>query len=137
MIRPDTMKLNGAITVSPGTRYGRTRSGSLLRSETAATGAKLYMNDEAAVMAPTSLAQLPNGRNRKQPKTPPKRMLNHGTLRRSMVWKTGGRNRTRASEYDSREVAARYTSPVPPGEIIASTIRIQPSQPRPAAVASV
>jgi hypothetical protein len=47
------------------------------------------MNDEAAVMAPTSLAQLPNGRNRKQPKT----MLNHGTPRRSMLPKTGGRNR--------------------------------------------
>jgi hypothetical protein len=29
------------------------------------------MKLNGAVMAPTSLAQLPNGRNRKQPKTPP------------------------------------------------------------------
>src|ERR1022692_3338922 len=136
MIRPDTTKLNGAKTERPGTLPGRSRSGSLLRSETAATGAKLYMKDEATVMAPTSDFQPPNGRNRKQPKTPPKTMLNHGTPRRSTFWKTGGRKRTRASEYDIREVPARYTRPVPAGEITASMSRIAPSQPRPAAVAS-
>src|ERR1700684_2611019 len=107
MMNPETTKLNGAMMFRIGALYGRSRSGSLLRSETAATGAKLYMNDEAAVMAPTSLAQLPNGRNRKQPKTPPKRMLNHGTPRRSTPAKTGGRKRTRASEDDIPEVPAR------------------------------
>ena len=98
MISPVTMKPNGAMTFSSGARYGRTRSGSLLRSDTAATGAKLYMNAEAAVMAETSDAQPPNGRNRKQPKTPPKTMENHGTPRRSMAAKTGGTKRVLASE---------------------------------------
>ncbi len=78
-----------------------------MRSDTAATGAKLYMNAEAAVMAATSDAQPPKGRNRKQPNTPPKTMLNHGTPRRSMAANTGGTKRTLASEYDSREVADR------------------------------
>src|ERR1700678_3166476 len=105
MMNPETTKLNGAMMFSGGARYGRTRSGSLLRSETAATGAKLYMNDDAAVMAPTSPAQLPKGRNRTQPKTPPKMMLNQGTPRRSMLAKTGGTKRVLASEYDSREAA--------------------------------
>src|ERR1700683_1791 len=105
MMNPETTKLNGAMTLRNGARYGRGRSGSLLRSETAATGAKLYMNDDAAVMAPTSPAQLPNGRNKMQPKTPPKMMLNQGTPRRSMEAKTGGTNRVLASEYDSREAA--------------------------------
>jgi amino acid transporter len=70
-----------------------------------ATGAKLYMNDDAAVMAPTSVDQLPNGRNRMQPKAPPKMMLNQGTPRRSMLANTGGTNRVLPSEYDSREAA--------------------------------
>src|ERR1700683_3584435 len=101
MMNPETTKLNGAMMFSSGARYGRTRSGSLLRSETAATGAKLYMNDDAAVMAPTRPAQLPKGRNRTQPKM----MLNQGTPRRSMLAKTGGTKRVLASEYDSREAA--------------------------------
>src|ERR1700678_3193068 len=105
MMNPETTKLYGAMMFSIGARYGRWRSGSLLRSETAATGAKLYMNDDAAVMAPTSPAQLPNGRNKMQPKTPPKMMENHGTPRRSMLENTGGRKRVLASEYDSREAA--------------------------------
>src|ERR1035441_3364429 len=105
MMNPETTKLNGAMTFRNGTRYGRSRPGSLLRSDTAATGAKLYMNEEAAVMAPTSVDQLPNGRNKKQPKTPPKMMLNQGTPRRSMLENTGGRKRVLASEYDSREAA--------------------------------
>ena len=98
MMNPETTKLNGAMMFRIGARYGRGRSGSLLRSETAATGAKLYMNEEAAVMAPTSADQLPNGRNRMQPKTPPKMMVNHGTPRRSMVANTGGTKRVLASE---------------------------------------
>ena len=98
MMKPETTKLNGAMMFRIGARYGRRRSGSLLRSDTAATGAKLYMNEEAAVMAATSVAQLPNGRNRMQPKTPPKMMLNQGTPRRSMAANTGGTNRVLASE---------------------------------------
>jgi hypothetical protein len=39
MMSRDTTKLNGAMTLSPGTLYGRTRSGSLFRDDTAATGA--------------------------------------------------------------------------------------------------
>src|SRR5260370_39830572 len=35
MISPVTMKPNGAMTFSSGARYGRPRSGSLLRSDTA------------------------------------------------------------------------------------------------------
>src|SRR5580698_3318006 len=105
MMNPETTKLNGAMMFRIGALYGRTRPGSLLRSETAATGAKLYMNDDAAVMAPTSPAQLPNGRNRTQPKAPPKMMLNQGTPRRSMAENTGGTYRVLASEYDSREAA--------------------------------
>src|SRR5580704_17227092 len=103
MMNPETTKLNGATTCRARALYGRARSGSLLRSETAATGAKLYINDDVAVMAPTSPAQLPNGRNRMQPKTPPKMMLNQGTPRRSMAENTGGTYRVLASEYDSRE----------------------------------
>src|SRR5580658_612000 len=105
MMNPETTKLNGAMKPRAGALYGRARSGSLLRSETAATGAKLYMNDDAAVMAPTSPAQLPNGKNRMQPKAPPKMMLNQGTPRRSMEENTGGRKRVLASEYDSRDAA--------------------------------
>src|SRR5260370_32992787 len=93
MTWPVTMKPNGAMTFSSGARYGRTRSGSLLRSDTAATGAKLYMNAEAAVMAETSDAQPPNGRDRKQPKSPPKRTENHGTPPRAVAAKTGGAQR--------------------------------------------
>src|SRR5580658_6816070 len=115
MMNPETTKLNGAMMFRIGARYGRGRLGSLLRSETAATGAKLYMNDDAAVMAPTSPAQLPKGRNRMQPKTPPKMMLNHGTPRRSIEANTG---------------------PVPAGETTASMIKMMPSQPRPTEVAS-
>ena len=98
MMKPETTKLNGAMMFRIGARYGRTRSGSLLRSDTAATGAKLYMNEEAAVMAATSPAQPPNGRNRRQPKAPPKMMLNQGTPRRSMAANTGGTKRVLASE---------------------------------------
>src|ERR1700733_11729803 len=105
MMNPETTKLNGAMMFRIGARYGRIRSGSLLRSDTAATGAKLYMNDDAAVIAPTRVDQLPNGKNRMQPKAPPKMMLNQGTPRRSMLEKTGGRKRVLASEYDSREAA--------------------------------
>src|SRR5579859_2016062 len=105
MMYPETTKLNGAMMFRNGALYGRARSGSLLRSETAATGAKLYMNDDAAVMAPTSPAQLPNGRNSRQPNAPPKMMLNQGTPRRSMLANTGGTKRVLASEYDSREAA--------------------------------
>src|SRR5579862_4018444 len=105
MMNPETTKLNGAMMLSSGALYGRSRSGSLLRSETAATGAKLYMNDDAAVMAPTSPAQLPKGKNKRQPKAPPKMMLNQGTPRRSMAAKTGGTKRVLASEYESREAA--------------------------------
>src|SRR6202050_5953390 len=95
MMNPETTKLNGAMMFSSGGRSGRSRSGSLLRSETTATGAKLYMNDDAAVMAPTSLAQLPKGRNKKQPKIQPKPMLNQGTPRLLTLANTGGRERKR------------------------------------------
>src|SRR5579871_4195225 len=98
MMKPETTKLNGAMMLSSGALYGRTRSGSLRRSDSAATGAKLYMNEDAAVMAETSAAQPPNGRNRKQPNTPPNKMLNHGTLRRSRAANTGGMKRVLARE---------------------------------------
>src|SRR5260370_34302329 len=122
MTWPVTMKPNGAMTFSSGARYGRTRSGSLLRSDTAATGAKLYMNAEAAGMAETSDAQPPNGRNRKQPQTPPKTMEDHGTPHPTLAAKTGGTKRVVASEEGSRAAADRHTGPVPAGRETAAKV---------------
>src|SRR3954451_10539961 len=81
MIRPETMKASGANTAPPGSRYGRSASGSRLRKTPNDSGAPAYMSTLALVIRPTSDCQLGNGRKQMQPTTNDVITPNQGTPR--------------------------------------------------------
>src|ERR1700712_3397502 len=63
MISFAAMNDRGAMTPAAGILYGRTRSGSALRSAASVSGANPYMITVADVTSETSDCQLGNGRN--------------------------------------------------------------------------
>src|ERR1700760_864958 len=69
MISFAAMKDSGAMNPAAGILYGRSRSGSALRSAASVSGANPYMITVADVTSETSDCQLGNGRNAMMPTT--------------------------------------------------------------------
>ena len=70
--------------VAPGSRYGRSVSGSRRRSTPRASGAPAYIRTLALVIRPTSDFQLGKGRKHTQPTTNAVMSPTHGMPRRSV-----------------------------------------------------
>src|SRR5450631_2955011 len=80
-IKSADTKPSGESTAANGRRYGRTRSGSDLRSAPRDTGANAYMIAVADVTRPTRLCQLGKGRKTISPTTNASRIETQGTPR--------------------------------------------------------
>src|SRR5665213_476391 len=137
MIRFALQNAAGSTRPGMGTRYDRARRPSILCSAASDTGANEYMIAVAPVTTLTSEFQLLNGPNASVPTTAAHRIDTTGTPFVSVVASADGISRSSPSAYDSRADVVTYTTPVPAGEITASTSSILASQPAPSASASV
>src|SRR5580765_1824255 len=137
MIRFAQQNAAGSTSRGIGTRYERGRRLSTLCSAASETGAKAYMIAVAPVTTLTSAFQLLNGPKASVPTTAANRIDTTGTPSLFVVASAVGISRSSPSAYDSRADVATYTTPVPAGEITASTSSIFASQPAPSASASV
>ena len=81
MISLAAMNDSGAMTPAAGIWYGRTRSGSALRSAARVSGANPYMITVADVTSETSDCQLGKGRNAMIPTTNATAVETHGMPR--------------------------------------------------------
>src|SRR5215470_14193371 len=93
MIRLAITNASGASTAAPGTRYGRSASGTCLRSAPRDSGAPAYISTLADVTSPTRELQLGNGSRNTRPNTNERIRLNHGMPRLSTQPKNGGKYR--------------------------------------------
>src|SRR5690242_12111328 len=91
----------------------------------------------AKVMTLTRARQLLNGPKATHPTTAATRMDTTGTPLWFVAVSAVGISRSSPSAYESRAVVATYTTPVPAGEMTASTRSTFASQPAPTARASV
>src|SRR5260370_34681769 len=137
MIKLAEQKAAGSKSVGRGTRYDRGRLPSTLWSAASETGAKAYIIAVAAVTTPTSALQLLNGPNASEPTTTATIIDTTGTPFLLVVASALGISRSSPRAYERRAVAATYTTPVPAGEMTASTIRTLASQIAPTAIATV
>src|SRR2546426_1999130 len=137
MIRLAEQKAAGTSTAGMGTRYARGRPPSTLWSAASDTGAKAYMIAVAKVITLTSALQLLNGPKARHPTTAATRMDTTGTPFWLVVANAVGISPSSPSAYDRRAVVATYTTPVPAGEMTASTRSTLASHPAPTARASV
>src|SRR5258706_13406472 len=104
MMRFAEQNAAGSSTVGTGARYGRGRSGSILRSVASAIGAKPYMIAVAPVTTSTSCFQLLNGPNATQPTTAPTRIDTTGTPFLFVVASAFGISGSSPRAYDRRAV---------------------------------
>src|ERR1051326_2419557 len=137
MIKLAEQNATGRTIDGSGTRYDRGRCPSTLRSAASDTGANAYMMAVAPVTTLTSAFQLLNGPNASMPTTAATRIETTGTPLLFVDDNALGISRTSPSAYDRRADVATYTTPVPAGEITASTRSSFASQPTPRASASV
>src|SRR5713101_333743 len=91
----------------------------------------------APVTTLTSAFQLLNGPNASDPITEPTIMDTTGTPLRFVVASALGISRSSPRAEERRAVVATYTTPVPAGEMTASTMSTLASQPAPTARARV
>ena len=73
------MNATGPRTTAPGILYGRSASGTVLRSALIDSGAPAYMSTLAPVTRETSECQLGNGSRNTSPNRKAKIRLTHGT----------------------------------------------------------
>src|SRR5580765_16854 len=137
MIRLAEQNAIGRTSDGNGTRYERGRRASTLRSAARDTGANAYMIAVAPVTTLTSAFQLLNGPNASSPTTAATRIDTTGTPLAFVDASAVGISLSSPSAYDKRADVATYTTPVPAGEITASTRSIFASHPAPSASASV
>src|SRR2546425_2596720 len=116
-----------------GRRYDRGRLPSTRWSAASDSGANAYMIAVAAVTTATSAFQLLNGPKASVPTTAATRIDVTGTPFLFVLASAVGISRSSPSAYDSRADVATYTTPVPAGEITASTRSIFASHPAPSA----
>src|SRR5438105_4374686 len=137
MIRFAQQKAAGSTTAGMGTRYDRGRRPSTRCSAASDSGANAYMIAVAPVTTLTSAFQLLNGPNASVPTTAARRIETTGTPFLFVVASAVGISRSSPSAYESLAEVATYTTPVPAGEMTASTSRILASHAAPNASASV
>src|SRR3954452_3910982 len=123
MIKFAEQNAAGSTRPGRGTRYDRGRPGSIRCRAASERGANAYMIAVAPVTTLTSAFQLLNGPNASVPITAANRIDATGTPFLFVVASAVGISRSSPSAYDSRADVATYTTPVPAGEMTASTSR--------------
>src|SRR5215475_16189211 len=121
MIRLAEQNAAGNRSRGTGTRYDLGRRPSTFCNAANDTGANAYIIAVAPVITPTSALQLLNGPRAKTPTTADRMIETTGTPLSLVVANAVGISRSSPRAYDRRAVVATYTTPVPAGEIMAST----------------
>src|SRR5215471_17550356 len=137
MIKLAEQNAIGRTNQGSGTRYERARPASTLCNAAREMGANAYMMAVAAVTTLTSAFQLLNGPNASSPTTAATRIETTGTPFLLVEASALGISRSSPSAYDKRALVATYTTPVPAGEMTASTSNAFASHPALSASASV